>query len=110
MISTMPVKGKVPRGLLGKLVWWPAAAISEFLTTLPSEVGTQRMMNRLNWMPVAGDCVVSGQIFGPAKVGRLPGFFSFVSAFRFWNSNSKRKLEKRKQRPANKPPASLTFQ
>jgi len=42
----MPAKGKVSSRLLGKLVWGLAAAITEFLTTLPSEVGTQRMTNR----------------------------------------------------------------
>jgi hypothetical protein len=47
-------------------------------------------------MPVDGDCVVSGQISGSAKAGLGTWIFSFVSAFRFWTSNSKPKLEIRK--------------
>ena len=55
-------------------MWGLPAAITEFLTTLPPEVGIRKMTSRSNWMPVDGDCVVSGQISGLVKVGRLPGF------------------------------------
>jgi len=57
----------------------------------------------LIWMPVDGDCVVSGQISGSAKAGLGTWIFSFVSAFRFWTSNSKRKLEIRKDELALNP-------
>jgi hypothetical protein len=78
---------------MGKLVWGLAAAITEFLAlTARGRVPKERSI----WMPVDGDCVVSGQISGPAEVGRFTWIFSFVSAFRFWISNSKRKLENRK--------------
>jgi hypothetical protein len=59
------------------------AAITEFLTTLPSEVEIQTVASRSIWMPVDGDSVVSGQISGLAKVGRSTWIFSFVAAFRF---------------------------
>jgi hypothetical protein len=60
----MPVKkGKFPRGLFGKLVWGLPAAITEFLTTLPPEVGIRKMTSRSIWMPVDGDRVVSGLDF-----------------------------------------------
>jgi hypothetical protein len=79
---------------MGKLVWGLAAAITEFLNNLTARGRVPK--ERSIWMPVDGDCVVSGQISGPAEVGRFTWIFSFVSAFRFWISNSKRKLENRK--------------
>ena len=60
-------------------------------------------------MPVDGDCVVSGQISGSAKAGLGTWIFSFVSAFDFWTSNSKPKLEIRKDELALQPVASLAF-
>jgi hypothetical protein len=77
----MPVKGKVAARLLGKLVWGLSAAITEFLPTLPPEVGIHKMTSRSIWMPVDGDCVVSGQISGSATVGQIYLVFSFVPVF-----------------------------
>jgi hypothetical protein len=70
----MPFKGKFPCGFIGQLVWGLPAAITDFLSTLPSEVGIHKMTRSLDWMPVDGDCVVSGQISGSAEAGLVPGF------------------------------------
>ncbi len=68
------------------------------------------MTRSLDWMPVDGDCVVSGQISGSAKAGLVSGFSLSSLLFDFCISNSKRNLENRKDEPPLKPSAPLAFQ
>ena len=91
---------------MGKLVWGLAAAITEFLNNLTARGRVPK--ERSIWMPVDGDCVVSGQISGPAEVGRFTWIFSFVSAFDFGFLilNESWKIARTNLR---KPAASLSF-
>src|SRR6266700_4044313 len=62
-------------------------------------------------MPAGVVCVVSRQIWIRATVGRAARIlYSIVSLYRSWISNSKQKLENRKDKPQKNFDSSLMFQ
>src|SRR5437588_765337 len=71
LISNTPVKGKVSARCVRKLVWGLPAAMIDLNQSLRQR-SESTDCGRLIWMPVDGECVVSGQIrVQPSLVRRL---------------------------------------